>query len=130
MNFSMIKIALLALIALVFIVILRQYHPEYALLISVLAGGIIFAVLMSDIIQALFALTKTLEIYGISSGLVSYILKALGICIVTKFSVDLCNDFGQTSLGSKVEMAGKITLLILSLPILQNILEVGLSLLK
>jgi hypothetical protein len=43
--------------------------------------------------------------------------------------VGLCADFGQTSLGEKVQMAGKVALLVLSLPILQNILEVGLSLL-
>lgn len=125
----MIKIALFALVALVAIVILRQYHPEYALLTTVLAGGIIFGVLTLNITESIFDLIKMLESYGVSRGLTSYILKALGICIITKFSTDLCNDFGQTSLGGKVEMAGKISLLALSLPILKNILEVGLSLL-
>lgn len=125
----MIKIALFTLIALVVIIVLRQYHPEYALLTATLAGGIILIFLITELANPLFALTDMLKEYGVSGGHTSYILKSLGICIITKFSVDLCNDFGQTSLGSKVEMAGKITLLVLSLPILQNILEVGLSLL-
>jgi stage III sporulation protein AD len=125
----MIKIALFALISLVIIVVLRQYNPEYALIVAVLSGAIILIVLVLNLAEPIFALLELLRSYGVSSGLTSYILKALGICIITRFASDLCNDFGQTSLGGKVEMAGKITLLVISLPILQNILEVGLSLL-
>lgn len=125
----MIKIALFALIALVVVIVLRQYHPEYALLTATVSGGIILIFLLAKLTEPIFALTDLLSEYGVSKGHISYILKSLGICIITKFSADLCNDFGQTSLGSKVEMAGKVTLLILSLPILKNILGVGLSLL-
>lgn len=126
----MIKIALFALVALVIIVVLRQYHPEYALLAATLSGAGILIFLVSQLAQPLFSLTEMLWNYGVSKEHTSYILKSLGICVITKFSTELCNDFGQTSLGTKVEMAGKITLLIISLPILQNILEVGLSLLR
>lgn len=125
----MIKIALFALISLIIIVVLRQYHPEYALLTAVISGGLILIFLSLELASPLFTLIKMLNSYGVSNGLTSYILKALGICILTNFSVGLCTDFGQTSLAAKVEMAGKVAILILSLPILQNILEVGLSLL-
>ncbi len=125
----MIKIAIFALVALVIIVVLRQYHPEYALIATVTAGGIILIFLVYQLAAPLFTLIKMLNSYGVSEGLTSYILKALGICIITNFSVGLCSDFGQSSLAAKVEMAGKIAILIISLPILENILEVGLSLL-
>lgn len=125
----MIKIALFALVALIIIVVLRQYHPEYALLTAVISGGIILIFLSTELASPLFTLIKMLNLYGVSNGLTSYILKSLGICILTNFSVGLCTDFGQTSLAAKVEMAGKVAILVLSLPILQNILEVGLSLL-
>lgn len=125
----MIKIALFAVIALIVIVVLRQYHPEYALLTAVISGGIILVFLVCELASPLFSLLKMLNSYGVAEGLTDYILKALGICIITNFSVELCTDFGQASLASKVEMAGKIAIFILSLPILENILEVGLSLL-
>lgn len=125
----MIKISLFALVALIIIVVLRQYHPEYALIATVAAGGIILISLVYQLTTPLFALIKTLNSYGVSEGLTGYILKALGICIITNFSVGLCTDFGQTSLAAKVEMAGKVAILIISLPVLENILEVGLSLL-
>lgn len=125
----MIKIALFALITLIIIVILRQYHPEYSLLAAVISGGIILIFLVVELATPILTLLKTLNSYGVNSQLTSYLLKSLGICIITNFSVGLCTDFGQTFLAAKVELAGKVALLILSMPILQNILEVGLSLL-
>jgi len=125
----MIKIAVFALVALVLIVFLRQHRNEYALVTAILAGGLMLIFLIVQLSKPLFTLIEMLEKYDVEKGHISYILKSLGICIITKFSTDLCNDFGQTSLSTKVEMAGKIALLVLSLPILQNILEVGLALL-
>lgn len=125
----MVKVAVFALVALIIIVILRQYHPEYALIATVVSGGIILIFLVYELASPLVSLLKILSSYGVSDGLTGYILKALGICIITNFSVGICTDFGQTSLAAKVEMAGKVAIFILSLPILENILEVGLSLL-
>ena len=125
----MIKIALFALITLIIIVILRQYHPEYSLLAAVISGGIILIFLVVELANPILTLLKILNSYGVNSQLTEYVLKSLGICIITNFSVGICTDFGQTSLAAKVEMAGKVAIFILSLPILENILEVGLSLL-
>ena len=125
----MIKVAIFAIVALIVIVVLRQYHPEYALIATVASGGIILIFLVYKLASPLVSLFEMLNSYGVDDGLTSYILKTLGICIITNFSVGICTDFGQTSLAAKVEMAGKAAIFILSLPILKNILEVGLSLL-
>ena len=125
----MVKFVLFALVTLIVIVILRSYHPEYALLVAIASGGILLIFIALELYKPLGDLINTLNSYGVDGGLTEYIIKALGLCIITNFSVGLCADFGQTSLGEKVQMAGKVALLVLSLPILQNILEVGLSLL-
>ena len=56
------------------------------------------------------------------------VLKALGLCYITNFASDTCRDFGQTSLASKVELAGKISIVILTLPLINSILSVALEL--
>ena len=91
--------------------------------------GILLIFILLELLEPLEALLDTLTSYGVERGLCDYIIKAAGICIVTNFSVGLCADFGQSSLAEKVQMTGKVALLILSLPILQNVLEVGFSLL-
>lgn len=125
----MVKFALFALVALVVILMLKQYHPEYALITAICSGGILLIFILLELLEPLRTLLDTLTSYGVERGLCDYVIKAAGICIATNFSVGLCADFGQSSLAEKVQMTGKVALLILSLPILQNILEVGFSLL-
>lgn len=125
----MIKITIFTLIALILVLFLRQYRPEYSLIAAVAAGAIIIIFLLLEVANPLLELFGLLTSYGIEKELTAYLLKALGICIITKFATELCLDFGQSSLSGKVEMAGKVSILIISLPIIKSILNAGLSLL-
>ena len=60
---------------------------------------------------------------GIKAEYMEIMLKSLGICYLTQFSSDICTDFGQTSLASKIELCGKLTLSALSIPLLISIVE-------
>ncbi len=64
------------------------------------------------------------ESSGIKSEYIEIMLKGLGICYLTQFSSDICIDFGQTSLASKIELCGKITLAALSIPLLLALIEI------
>ena len=61
---------------------------------------------------------------GISSELFTIIIKSVGISYMTVFTSDLCKDFGQNSLCSKVEMAGKISVIIIASPLIIKIIEI------
>ena len=51
------------------------------------------------------------------------ILKVLAVAYITDFTAQLCRDAGEASIGSKVELAGKIIIFYLAMPILTAILE-------
>ncbi len=125
----MVRIAIFAFVCLVFILFLKNYRPEYALIAAAVAGSMMLIVVIKEIFSPINQLLATLEEYGIKSNLISYLLKALGICFLTKFSSELCADFGQSSLAGKVELAGRAAVFLLSLPLIENILNTGLSLL-
>ncbi len=63
------------------------------------------------------------ESAGIKSEYIEIMLKGLAICYITQFSGDVCNDFGQTSLASKIELCGKIVLAILCIPLMVSIID-------
>lgn len=125
----MIKIIIFCLTALILVVFLRQIRPEYALIATVAAGAVVLIYLAVELYTPLYELLKQLNEYGISNSLTAYILKALGICLITKFGAELCADFGQSSLSSKVELAGKTAVFVLSLPLIKEILNAGINLL-
>lgn len=124
----MLQIILFAIIALTLILFLKSYHPEYAMIASAAAGMIMLAAVAMKIVQPIRELFGLLEDYGVDRQLTVYLLKALGICYLTRFSAGLCADFGQNNLSGKVELAGRAAIFLLSLPLIRNILNVGLSL--
>lgn len=125
----MVAIFAFALVSLLICLVLRQSHPAYALLVVAVAGIILLVRVLTVLYSPLQELLGFLQEYGLKSEMISYLLKSLGICYLTKFAGDLCADFGQTSLAGKVELTGRVMLFALSVPMIRQILEWGLSLL-
>ena len=51
------------------------------------------------------------------------LLKALGIAALTQCCAELCRECGEASAGNGIELIGKIEILLLSLPLVNEILE-------
>lgn len=124
----MIKTVIFVLIALVLIIFLKEYRSEFAVILAAVVGAVILIVTVIEIYKPIESLFSVLEENGVNSAFTEYLLKTVGICYITGFSSDLCSDFGQTSLANKVELAGRAAIFILSLPIIENVLNMGLSL--
>ena len=56
------------------------------------------------------------------------IIKALGICYVTQLASDTCQDAGERAMAGKIELAGRVAVLLLSLPMFSSILQIALEL--
>ena len=113
----------ITLITAVLVVLIKQYRPEMALVLSVGAGAIILLTIILKATPLLNSVTNLIKSVGIKEEYVSIMLKSLGVCYLTQFSSDICNDFGQTSLGSKIELGGKIMLGIISLPMMVSLIS-------
>ena len=52
------------------------------------------------------------------------VLRVIGIAYVAQFGAELCRDAGESAVASKIEFAGKIIIMTLSMPIMYKLLEV------
>ena len=50
-------------------------------------------------------------------------MKILAIAYLASFASEICKDAGASTIGSKVEFAGKIMILSLAIPILMAVLD-------
>ena len=48
-------------------------------------------------------------------------LKALGICFITQLGADVCRDAGESSLASKIELGGRMSILALCIPMITKV---------
>ncbi len=111
------------IIAAVLSVMLKKYNPEISMLVAVGAGVVVFALILSKISPALNQVNSLLTRAGMPVEYGGILLKSLGICFLCQFSSDACKDAGQSALASKVELAGKLMIVLIALPMIEDITQ-------
>ena len=121
---DIVKIIGVGLIALIIIVVIRQYKPEFTMYVSIIAGAIILFLVLDKVTGIITLLTSLSKKTGINSENLSILLKITGIAILTEFAVSICKDAGETAIASKVDLGGKVIIISMSIPILSALLEI------
>ncbi|TCP31176.1 stage III sporulation protein AD [Scopulibacillus darangshiensis] len=103
--------------------VLKEQKPAFAFLLTVFVGALIFIFLIGQISSVLDMLKKLAVSAGLNLIYVETILKIIGIAYIAEFGVQITKDAGQGSLASKIELAGKILILVLAIPIMTAIIK-------
>ena len=107
-----------------FYVILKQYRPEFAFT-SILSAGIILLLFsLSSFKEIIVEINELIEISGTEKEQYKILLKCLGICMVTKISSEICKDCGESSVASKIDLAGKAFILTSAMPLFGEIIGI------
>ena len=126
---EIIKIIGVGMLALIVIIIIKQYRPEFAIYISLLAGVFIILLSMQRLTQVIELIQSISQKVSINSKFLSIILRITGIAILTEFAVSICKDSGESAIASKIEMGSKVVIISMSIPIISSLLEVIINIL-
>jgi stage III sporulation protein AD len=113
----------LALIVAVIGVVLKQFRKEIALQLTILTGTIIFVLILGKIKIIIDLLQNLADQANISSYYLLIVLKIVGVAYLAEFGADICRDADEKALATKIEIAAKVSVLVLAIPIIVAILE-------
>lgn len=117
---EIIKIVLVAIITAVITLYLKKYSPETAVLASVAGGLLIIFLIGNYLFDVVGKLKDFFNQSKIDSNLLKIIVKVTVVAYLVEFSAGIIKDLGETSLSEKVLLAGKITILAMSFPIINS----------
>lgn len=124
------KVVSVAVIAVFLSVIVRQYRAEYSVFIVVGAGVVIWVMLSDTFSRAIDSMKIMMNGTGVDGDYISIVFKTLGICILTQIASDLCRDCGESALATKTELAGKIAILAVAIPMITSIAQISVELIN
>ena len=104
---DVIKIIGIGLLALIIIVILKQYKPEFAIYVSMIAGVLILVLSIQKLTGIINLLQSLANKTYINKSFLSILLKITGIAFITEFAVSICSDAGEKAIASKIEKIGR-----------------------
>ena len=121
---EVIKIIGIGLVSLIIIIIIKQYKPEFAIYVSIIAGIVIIYLIFNKL-EGIINLLKTISSKsGINNEFLELLLKITGIAFLAEFAINLCKDSGEGAIASKIEMGTKVIIVSMSIPIISSLLEV------
>lgn len=123
LGIEIIKIIGVAFVTAIAAILLKQTKPELSFAVTV-TGIIIILLFIIDALQETIGILNGLaQITGMQNGLLKILVKIVGVGYVTEFGAGILNDFGSNAVADKVVLGGKITIVLLALPILENLLK-------
>lgn len=126
---DVIKIIGIGLLALIIIVILKQYKPEFAIYVSMIAGVLILVLAIQKLTGIINLLQSLANKTYINKRFLSILLKITGIAFITEFAVSICSDAGEKAIASKIEIGSKVIIIAMSIPIITSLLELVIEIL-
>jgi len=126
---EIIQIAGIGIVAAVLVLIIKEQKPVFAFLLSLFTGIIIFLYLIGKISEVIQVIKNLAEQSNVNDIFLITILKIIGIAYIAEFAAQIVRDAGEVSIASKIELAGKILILFMAIPIITIIIETVMKLL-
>jgi stage III sporulation protein AD len=117
------KIVLIAVITLILGITLSKFNSEFKVYITVIFGIVVIFLLFTELKVYVEEIVNLFVRYDIRTEYFSTILKIVGIAYICDFISLLCKDLDYESVGKKVEIAGKLIILIYSIDIIKVFLD-------
>ncbi|MED9970195.1 MAG: SpoIIIAC/SpoIIIAD family protein [Ruminococcus sp.] len=120
---SIVSLSALAVAAVVTILFLKPKNGEIALMLGLAASAAVFVSLLGSAQGIILQVNSIVAASGVNTGYIVILLKVVGICMITEFAVNTCNDAGSRSLAGSVSLAGKLMATAAALPLYTDIMK-------
>ncbi|PSR24147.1 MAG: stage III sporulation protein AD [Sulfobacillus acidophilus] len=125
---ALMRVVGVGLMATVLLLVIREERRDLGLILRLGAGVVILLLLVPDIARVVAAVIHLSELAHIPSLYLALLLKVVGISYLTVFVAQLAQDAGEAGTGMRVELAGKLAILVLAIPLIASITETVLKL--
>lgn len=120
---DIVKISLLGIGGVLLAIFLKEAKPEYAGLVILGVGITILSLAVGKIVYLFETIAKIREQLPMDSSYLTVLIKMIGITYIGQFSAAICKDAGYQTIGAQIELFSKLSIMILSIPILQALLD-------
>ena len=115
------KIVLFAIFSVVVILLTRQLNPEFSTVVTVACGVVLAIVICDQLFEVVYTLYNFAESSGIDNAAISCVVKVVGIGYIAEFANNVCVDANCKSVGDKVLLAAKVSILFCAMPVVRQL---------
>ncbi len=118
------RIVVIGIVGGILAITVKEYKPELGMCVAGVTGVIILFYTVEALENIWIETESIMQITGISPAYFSSVLKVIGVAYVAEYGAELCRDSGYSSIAVKVELFGKVSIMLFTLPLIRAFLEV------
>jgi len=103
---------------------IKKQSPEIALLITITASVLIFLMVLPMLTEAVHIVTLLGELADGQAAYVGLALRVIGVAYMTELGASVCKDADETAIAAKIDLAGRVIILVMAMPIIMDILRI------
>lgn len=120
---NIVQIAVIGVMGALLAIQFRSVKPEYGIYISIALSILVFFHILERVELIVSVIRKLSASMHIPGGYLTALLKMIGVAYVAEFSASICKDAGHQTIARQIEIFSRITILALSTPVLQEVLQ-------
>jgi len=125
---EIIQVVGLGLVATLLIIILKETRPELAFQAAIAAGIILLLMVIGYLAEVVQTVTEVALEAGLNIVYLQTLMRIIAIAYLAEFGTQVCRDAGQNSIASKIELAAKVIILVMAVPIIIEVMQAILEL--
>ena len=120
---DIVKISILGVCGVMLGFLLKSTRPEYASFVTMAIGLVILGLAVGKVSYLFETLNRLKESLPVDGEYIASLVKIIGITYIGQFSAAICKDAGYQAIGSQIELFCKLSVMILSMPVMLAILD-------
>lgn len=130
MEYSTLRLCAVAVTAASAAMLMRELRREFEIPVRLTATVLLMAAVFAMAQPVAQYLSGMLGASPLAGEAAAVIIRAFGIAMLTRTAADICREMGAASVASALEVAGKLEIVILSLPLISTAMELVQGLLE
>lgn len=104
--------------------VIERSGSEIRIILIIAAVSIVTIKIIGELSQIISVINELFYRADIDDEYLTIIFKGMGICYITQIAGDCCRDCGESSLAAQIELAGKVAMVIISLPLFRAVIGI------
>ncbi len=122
------QIVAIGVLSTVLAITVKRQSPDMALMISIAACVLLFLLVLPMLTETVGILSRIGSMLDGGMPYIGAAVKVIGVAYMAELGASVCKDAGESAVAAKIELAGRVTLLLLAMPVLTDLVNIILGL--
>ena len=118
------QIVLIGILGAVLAITIKQHNSALAIIISLATGVLIFLTALPLMAEAVGFIR---HLGNMADGLGAYTtlaLRVIGVAYIAELGASVCNDANESAIAAKIDLAARLVILVMAMPVIVDIVRI------